>query len=378
MESKKELLIAGMYEKTAAYPNTKFRIEGFYDDPDILVSEINCFRHGLGYRAVNTFFGRIFTAANIAVSHISLLVKFIRCKPVKNLYVPYPGLFFCFLLSFLPKRRRPKRIILDAFISLYDTVVIDRELVSPDGVLAMCIKFVESRAFKYADIVVTDTVLNSHYLSELYWLPREKFLDIPLATDEMVFKKEPYVAVKSSCNILFIGTMVPLHGIKVILDAIDSIKDVRGVSFTVIGSGQEQYYIEEYTNYNEGIVNWVDGWQSSQQLYEYIKAADICLGIFDDGVKAQRVCPFKLYMYAACGKPIVTAETEWTKSVQNKSETGIFETVKPGDSADLAKSLYRLSMDASKRFELSFASADFYKNYLSNDMASEALKDLLV
>ena len=56
-------------------------------------------------------------------------------------------------------------------------------------------------------------------------------------------------------------------------------------------------------------VEWERGWQSAEALAAAIRAADICLGIFGAGDKAQRVWPLKNYSYIAVGRDLISDDT---------------------------------------------------------------------
>jgi glycosyltransferase involved in cell wall biosynthesis len=375
-KSRTSLLIAGAYRKSEAYPNVLYRIRSLMAHPHALVKEINCSLLATNHQNKNG----AQTSKNpvlLFICHIAVYVKIILHCDAKRLYVPYPSIFLQFAISLLPKILRPDFIILDAFISLYDTIVLDRDLVRKESWLAKLLFSVERRAFNTADHVIVDTEINRCYYSKLYALPLKKFVPIPLATDETIFKPTPYIAKKdNTCRVLFIGTLIPLHGIRTIIAAIDTLKEHQNISFHIIGNGQDDTYLSEYASKNPVNFTWTIDWCSSEILYSEIAKSDICLGIFGSTLKTQRVCPYKIYHYARVGRAIITAKTEWTNSINTDEIEMPFILVDANDSDQLADQILQLACAPEMRLCLANKSREFYLHQLSIEKSTEKLVKL--
>jgi len=371
-----KLLILGVYLKSEGYPNVKYRVQALKEASGFDVTEVNLSMWSdkqVGRRGI--WRKLILSAWQLLFSHWVVLYRYIRACPSQNVYVPYPAVFVAVILSFLPKRYRPKKVVIDAFISLYDTIVHDRKLVTSRSIGAKFLKKIERRAFEFADIVVTDTDQNSEYYSQVFELPLHKFVAIPLATNENDMKATPYRSSIKAVKVLFVGTLVPLHGIETILRAMTFLKD-NNIEFTIIGDGQEGRLVEEYLKEHPDSITWVKTWQSASQIAKYIYEADICLGIFGDGAKAQRVCPYKIYSYALCGRAIITGESDWTRSALDLGAAQAFETIPVGNDELLAVAIKELVGDESKRGMLAEGAAKFYELTLSNAKASSEFNAL--
>ena len=124
-------------------------------------------------------------------------------------------------------------------------------------------------------------------------------------------------------------------------------------------------------------LSWERKWQSSKVIAEEIRQADICLGIFGAGDKAQRVCPFKLYAYASIGRAVITGETLWLReSAQPPHEA--FASVPVNEAAALAAKIIQLADAPMLREKLAENSHQFYESHLSNQAALEQLAHLFV
>ncbi len=374
------LLVLGVHLKSEGYPNTLYRLRDLEASNLFRMTEINVpmwsedtqQRHGFS-RITRNIWRAVF-------AHFSVVARYlVSVKRPERVYVPYPGVFILFLLACLPLNFRPRRVVADVFISLYDTVVLDRQLLKRNGVVAQLLKWVEKRAYACADQLVVDTQQNTQFLSTLFNLPETKFVVTPLSIDETNFKYMPYQPSPGNCRILFVGTLVPLHGIKTILEAASLLSVRADIHFKFIGDGQDAPLVEEWIS-RQPINNlaWERAWQSSSKIAEEIDRADICLGIFGEGDKTQRVCPLKVYAYAATGRAIVTGETDWLRGAIKELEYEPFACVPVNNATALAAKLAQLADDQELRAALAVSSRRFYQMHLGNRAAVEKLTACLL
>ena len=377
-EPRSALVIAGVHVKSDAYPNVKYKVEGLLAHPDLDALEVNFApdpsqRFGLQRGKLDALRG----AVQLGLSHLRVLWALVRRSPGKALYVPYPAVFVVFLASLLPRRWRPRSIHADAFISLYDTVVNDRALVKPGHPLARLLFAVERRAYRFADRVLVDTELNAEHMASMFSLPLKRFLAVPLSINEGIYAPAGNSPAGADCTVLFIGTFVPLQGVDVIAKAIVSLRDQPGLKFRIIGSGQSAPEVEAILAAGQcDNVHWERGWQSAQALAAEIRQADICLGIFGAGEKAQRVWPLKNYGYMAVGRALITAGTPAARHLAGEAPAPWVE-VPAGDPAALAQAIAGLAADPVRRAACARAAAQFYQDHMTNAASLQALVDSL-
>jgi hypothetical protein len=120
-----------------------------------------------------------------------------KLKRVINWLLCYPKLIACFIkkpkpdVVFIPylgqldvlilwpfARLRGTRIVWDAFISLYNTVVEDRRLISKHNPLAWVIYAFEWLSTRAADLIILDTEAHAGYFSRRYKLPSSKLSSV--------------------------------------------------------------------------------------------------------------------------------------------------------------------------------------------------------
>lgn len=301
-----ELSILGVTHLSDLYPNVKYKMALISDQQNIKSHDV-IYDLGKGgfYSSLGkfTFIAQLINQIKFLYGHLSVLLRFLLHR-TDSVYVTYPGVFLVVFLSFLPNKIRPQ-IFLDAFISLYDTVVNDRNMLARNGWLAKLLYRLEHRAFSKSDHVLLDTVENAEYYSELFKLPIEKFVVLPLSIPDIAKVEETEGETKFTC--LFVGSLVPLQGISEVLIAARRLAHIPDLEFIIIGDGQEGYKISEFLSKSDTKnVIWKKGFFSTEYIRQAMASADLCLGIFGASEKAKRVLPYKIYHYCALGKPFLT------------------------------------------------------------------------
>ncbi len=157
---------------------------------------------------------------------------------------------------------------------------------------------------------------------------------------------------------LFVGKLIPLHGLETILAAARLAPELP---FRVVGSGQLDRLLEHRPE-NVEHVPWID----YERLPEALHHASCALGIFGTSDKAARVIPNKAFQALACGTPLVTADTPAARELLRDGESALL--VKPGDAEGLAASLRRLAADRALLGALSAGGLAAYRERASEDV----------
>lgn len=372
--TKPRLLVLGVHTASEGYPNVKYRMDWLRRSPQFDVTEINAPLYDSSHHKRHSI-PRLAAAA--AIAHLRLFFRYRQAPLTDLLYIPYPGIFVLTGATFGIRRTPRPPIIIDAFISVYDTIVNDRHLVSRRHPMARLLFHLEKRAYRQSDLVIVDTPENAIFFQQLFGLPSSRLVAIPLATNETDFAFSPYTPNPGKTRVLFIGTLVPLHGVGVIIDAAQRLAGREDIEFRIVGTGQEALEVSRRLRMRPANVTWVTEWKDSKELAREARTADICLGIFGDTAKAQRVCPLKVYAYAAVGRPIITADTAWVRNATRDSEPSPFKTVPAAAPDALSSAIVQLADDPQLRMELARASRTFYLQRLSNEAANNEFAENL-
>ncbi len=290
--------------------------------------------------------------SSLLLSYPFLIYRYLQLPPHDVVVVAYMGQFDI-LVIWLFARLRGVPICWDVFISLYDTVVIDRKIISQKSIAALMLYLLEWLSSRAANQLFMDTRTHAEYFEKLYHLPSNSVRHVYVGAESNLFKKERINhKPKEVFTVLFYGQFIPLHGIDTIVHAAKIIeKSGEDVLWILIGKGQEEPRINELIK-KIGVksihrISWV----SYGQLIEYINEADICLGIFEASGKATRVIPNKVYQILSAGKPLITGDTPAIREILD--EGPMVRLVNPGSPKALASGVLDLRKSLEKEVDMS-------------------------
>jgi glycosyltransferase involved in cell wall biosynthesis len=247
------------------------------------------------------------------------------------LIVGYPGHFD------LPAAKRVARgrpVVFNPLVSLYDTLVSDRGRFRHGTSRAGVVRLVDRRAFRRADLVVADTEAHAAFFRAEFDLPEDAVEVCFVGAEDRLFR--PGWQPQEAFRALFVGKLIPLHGLETILAAAALAPEIP---FRVVGSGQQEPLLAS----RPANVAWVP-WVEYESLPGEIQAAGCALGIFGTGAKAARVIPNKAFQALACGTPLVTAATPAARELLTDGQDALL--VPPGDPAALAAAVRRLATES--------------------------------
>ena len=282
-----------------------------------------------------------------------------RCDAV---IVGYPG------HADLPLARRAARerpVVFNPLVSLYDTLVEDRRRFRARSPAARALAFVDRRTLCAADLVVADTDTNAAFLARLAGLPRERVATCFVGAEERLFRPgwdpaEPF-------TVLFVGKLVPLHGIDTILAAARLAPALR---FRLVGSGQLESALVGLPPNVEHV-----SWLEYRHLPGELHRAGCALGIFGTGAKARRVIPNKAYQALACGTPLVTADSPAARELLTADESALL--VPPGDADALAAAVRRLAEEPNLRTRIAAGGLAAYRTQASEEVLGHRWRELI-
>jgi glycosyltransferase involved in cell wall biosynthesis len=233
-----------------------------------------------------------------------LLWRFLTAPKPDAVLLGYPAQVDVLVLWPVAKLRGVP-ILMDLFISLYDTAVVDRGLARPGSLKARLLWAIDWLACRAADRVIIDTAAHARYVEELFDLAPGSVGSVPVGVEEGHFQWQAPAIPGARPQVLFYGQLIPLHGIEVVLSA--ALSD-RGKAFdwVIIGAGQDTAKVRAALGtQTPDHVTW-SSWAPYAELKEWIAKSDICLGIFGGSRKAASVIPNKVYQALACGRHVVT------------------------------------------------------------------------
>ena len=248
------------------------------------------------------------TLLRVLLSYPALIYRYLRAPQHDVVVIPYLGQFD--VLVFWPfARLKRKPVVWDMFLSLYDTVVNDRQMVSKWTPPAMFLYGLEWLGCRAASRVLLDTKAHAAYISELFSLPSGRADAVPVGAETTVFVRQaPREPHDGPTRVLFYGQLIPLHGIETILEAALSERG-RAHAWHIIGKGQQSKLVKDSLAGANASHIVHDDWVPYDSLISAIAQTDICLGIFGSSRKAASVVPNKVYQCLAAGRTVITRQS---------------------------------------------------------------------
>lgn len=310
-------------------------------------------------------------------TYLLLLYRYFATGSYKYqiIIVGYPGhmdVFIAYLLSFLLR----KHLVFNPLISIYDTVVNDRRLVKENSIIATFILLLEKIIFRLPKIILLDTYAHISLLRKVLSIPKKiKMARIFVGADEKLFPFNSYRKPKSILEVNFIGKFTPLHGLPTIIKAAKLLEKYKNIHFTIVGKGQLSEAINNLKNSlklnNAKFIPWIP----YNELSHIINDSDICLGIFDNGEKAQSVIPNKIFSAIAMGKAVITSNSLGIKELFQNNKNII---LCPSDSPDsLAKKIMFLNSNRKILEQIAMAAHELFEQKLTEDKIGKEVKEIL-
>ncbi len=255
--------------------------------------------------------------------------------------VGFPGYQAMILARFLT--RRP--IIFDAFTSIYDAVVLDRKTIRRTSFRAKYFWFLDWLSCRLADIVLLDTNEHIKFFVNFFKLKRNKFKKILIGASTDIFFPFKKQQVNKNFTVVFFGSFISVQGVEYVIQAAKILEDYN-INFKIIGSGiLKEKMIKLAQELKLSNLQFL-GFLPQDQFLDEINKADVCLGIFGNTNRAQRVIANKIFEGAAMKKAIITADTPGIRELFSENDLCLVKAANP---QSLAKGILRLKDNSKMR-----------------------------
>ncbi|NLX43672.1 MAG: glycosyltransferase family 4 protein [Chloroflexi bacterium] len=274
-------------------------------------------------------------------AYAQLLARSLFARDYDVMVVGYAGHLDIYPARVLAWVRR-KPLVLDAYLSLHETIVEDRQLVRANSLAAKLIFAVEHCACRLPDLVLLDTQADVDYFVAKYGLDSSRLLRVFVGA-ERAYQPAPAPPPSERLRVLYLGKFIPLHGLEHILRAAALLRDAP-VTIQLIGDGQTYEAMRELAESLQlSNVVWGARWLEPEALAGEIAQSDVCLGVFAASPKTARVIPTKVFTALAMGKALVTADTPGARELLTDGKDALLCPVANPEA--LAAALRRLAED---------------------------------
>ncbi|ALO46413.1 glycosyltransferase [Pseudohongiella spirulinae] len=231
-----------------------------------------------------------------------------------------------------------KRIIVDFYISNYDTLVNDRQLLKQGSLSAKWAMFKDRFFMSSASTLIFLNQSEALYYSEIAGITNNiaKIKIIPLCVDyrtEFFIEGHKDQVAKDFFSVCWWGTYIPLHGLENLINAFTKISNKK-IKLYLFGDSEKKSkpykeLIESYGLSEHVIVN-NDFSFSNGKLAPFLKEnCDLAVGNFGSSAKAKTVLVNKLVDALSLGLPCLTMSTKAVGEFFAKNEGVILTDVDP-------------------------------------------------
>lgn len=261
--------------------------------------------------------------------------------------------------------RRMRPLILDAFVSVYDTLVLDRGQHNRNSPIGRVTRWLDSWSMRHADLVLTDTPAAAAFMASEFAADPAKLVPVPVGADESVFSPRDRTGETGVTTVLYVSSYLPLHGVPTVIETAHQLRADKNIRFIFVGKGPERAHVDalarELAVDNAQFIDWVD----FDDLPDLIASCDIFLGgHFSHGnEKAQRVVPGKVFQGLAMQRPVILGDCEANREWFSDGETA--RIVPMADPAALAAAISELAADPTARKRIAEAGRAQYEKHFS-------------
>ncbi|MEM6301445.1 MAG: glycosyltransferase family 4 protein [Pseudomonadota bacterium] len=257
-------------------------------------------------------------------------------------FVPYPAYFPLLWLRLLGCAGA-SMVVADAFLELQSTVVDDRKMVAKGSLSERLLLAFQKFTLACADRLLIDTEPQRECLEAALGSARPEIVAIPVGIDEEQWTPMPQAPIVERVTAIFWGTLIPLHGVEVIVDAAEILeKEGVPIDIVLVGDGQFADQLAERLRQKQlASLTWVRSLLETKELRLRVSSAHICLGIFGGSQKAASVVPYKVHQALAANRAVITRASPALADSFNE-ESGLIACA-PEDPHALATSISQLA-----------------------------------
>lgn len=263
-------------------------------------------------------------------------------------------------------------IVLDAFVSAYDTICFDRRQAGPSSPAGRLAYWLDRLACAAARVVTVDTLAQADYLATTFAVPKAKLRTVYLGYEPDIFRPaEPLPARDGALQVFYYGSYLPLQGVDIIVRAARLLQRERDIAFTLVGRGITYPSVRRLAA-DLGVQNvrFAD-WLPYERLPGAIAAADLCLGgHFASSPKARRVIAGKTFQFLAVGRPTIVGDCPANRELFAPGEHAWF--CPQGSPEDLAEAILALRDSPDARWHLSITGRTLVQRLFEPERVADA------
>jgi glycosyltransferase involved in cell wall biosynthesis len=277
------------------------------------------------------------------ITLISMPLRVLMIVPTTHLIVLPMNSSIVMLFEVLIAKIFRKKVVVDYYVGIFDTLVNDRQKVCKGTLRARWALTKDRFLLRVADKVVFLSEAESSYYQSVAQIKvqDDRRYIVPLCVD---YRNEFFglekARAKSKFNVCWWGTFIPLHGLETLIEAFPYIGTAE-IALYIFGNSEEKAIPYRQLVQKLGLESKIsirnDFTFSNGKLAPFLKTeCDLAIGNFGSSDKAKTVLLNKLVDALSLGLPCLTMQTKATLELLPAHDSLIF--VSP-DACSIAKGI---------------------------------------
>ncbi len=200
-----------------------------------------------------------------------------------------------------------KKIVYNAFLSVYERVIVSRKLASRFSIKAIYCWLLDFLAVHFANLTRLESNSQTEYFKKLFKVSGNKLCRGWVGVDEDKFFYDPKTDKFDIFTVLFRGALMPEAGTEYIIKAAKILED-KNIKLIMIGGGtllgEIQKLLSELKPAN---IKHVTDYVPYDQLRETMQRCHLSLGQLSNHDRLTRTTPLKMFESLAMKLPYLTA-----------------------------------------------------------------------
>ena len=301
-------------------------------------------------------------------------VKFLltRKRDVDVIYIGFMGQPIVFLVRLFTR----KPIVFDVFISLYDSICLERQSFKPSSLIGIFLHWLDKKSCQLSSFVICDTKTYASWFVRTFQLDPKCIGHFYICADASIFHPLPKKRDDDRFVVEFHGGYIPLQGVKYIIRAAEILMPHHDIYFTFLGAGRDlskaKKLVEDLKLKN---ITFFDRFVPLSEVPQFISDADVALGIFGTTGKTLRVIPNKAYEGMACRRAVINANSAAAREIFTDGENVLL--VPEGDPEKLAEAILKLKHDDNLRGSIAESGYKLFQDVCDDSKRTQQLKSFV-
>lgn len=230
-----------------------------------------------------------------------------------------------------------KKIVYNAVLSVYERMIISRELAPPFSLKAIYYWLIDFLAVHCADLIIVESNRQADFFKKLFRVSRGKVCKNWIGVNEDKFFYDSTVQKFNVFTVLFRGALMPEAGVEYAIRAAKVLEN-KNIKFIIMGGGilleKTKKLVEELKSAN---LELVTDFIPQEKLREAMQKCHLSLGQLSDHNRLARTIPHKAYESLAMKLPYLTASNSGILELLTPNRTCL--TCNPADTQSLAEKI---------------------------------------